>query len=110
MDNHITTEKTIKGLKTFIIMDGFKSIVGLRFKKEIIKVHIFKVTLLTDLIDSFFCRINIKVLFLDENKEVFDIQILKTWRTMRIPKKTKWFIECSPREDFVKGDVIHWEK
>jgi uncharacterized membrane protein (UPF0127 family) len=71
-------------------LNGFKKYLGLMFKLTPDEIVVFERK--GNLIHSFFCNFDIKVIILDENLEVVDEFILEPWSIKKI-EKGKYVIE-----------------
>lgn len=104
---NITQDKLIK--QNIKFADSYlKRLKGLMFKKNIDYGIILKVnnpkTKIKSSIHSFFMLITIKVYFVDEKKEIFEIARLKPWKSYTPKKKASYIIEF--KEGQIKNNEL----
>ena len=95
-----------KEIATVKLADDFSTrLLGLMFKKKIDRPLLFEIpqrfnSPSRSAIHSCFMLVDIIVVFVDENDEVFEIARLKPWQYYKPKKSAKYVIEFNEEDDF----------
>jgi len=91
------------------LADGFLSrILGMRFRSEGKMLFTFRLES-RPVIDMLFVPTELKLVFLDKDKQVVDIKEAVPWRLYRPEEPAKFLLESSEPVEVEKGDRLEFE-